>query len=192
MTPNTKKILVRRLTDKKIINANSKIMTSFSIRCFICGDFDTTEAFQIHYLKCKSEAPLLQLSDKKEFSEFGEFMNKLITGVLNQQDVEKYNSFAETTFWDVVCKTCAICLKKYSPINYERHYKSCEEKMHQDININPGENISAYRKERIRYSVDYDQIKEPLEKRKMRKKSMDDIRNYDIKQVRNNIKYYFI
>jgi hypothetical protein len=192
MTASTQKILVRRLTDKKNLNSNLKISTTFSIRCYICGDFHNTEAFQIHYLKCKSEAPLIQLGNKKEFSEFGEFMNKIITGVLNQQDVEKYNSFAETIFWDVVCKTCSICLKKYSPICFERHFKACEEKMQQEMNIYPGDNISAYRNQRIRYSVDFDQIIEPLEKRKMRKKSMDDIRNYDIKQVRNNIKYYFI
>jgi len=192
LTPTNKRIVVKRLDKCSSTNLNLATLVPTSVttlRCFICGNFFTTEDFQLHYLRCKVEAPQNYLSEKNHLMEISEFMNKLGIGALKEDDVIKYNLFSEKFYWETVCKSCSICQKKLNPFKYEKHYKSCQDKMNEEINPSKTNLIKI---QRIRYQLDEDVLKEPVEKRKMRKKSMDDIRNYDIKQVRNNIKYYFI
>jgi hypothetical protein len=192
LTPSSKRIVVKRLDKNSSTNLNLATLVPnnlSTLRCFICGNFFPTDDFQLHYLRCKVEAPQSYLVDKNHIAEMSEFMNKLAIGVINEDDVKKFNLFSEKFYWEIVCKPCPICGKKLNPIKFEKHYKSCQEKMQEEMNPSK---ITVKKIQRIRYQLDEELLKEPAEKRRMRKKSMDDIRNYDIKQVRNNIKYYFI
>ena len=90
-------------------------------------------------------------------------------------------------FFEVNCKTCNKCAKKFNFENFEKHLTICQEK----ANVSDVSYISVNRREKngIFYKA---LICIKPEKKTNRKKSMDDIRNFDIKQIRDNIKHYFI
>ena len=127
------------------------------------------------------------LSSRDEEKHVGDFLKKIVIGELSKDDIEIYNKFAEKTFFEVNCKTCNRCVKKFNFEDFEKHLTICEEKANAQnvpyISVNRREKNGTSNKELIC-------IKQ--EKRTNRKKSMDDIRNFDIKQIRDNIKHYFI
>jgi len=119
------------------------------VRCFICGLILNVGEFEDHYLSCKSHYNQKNsVSNKKliEPKNIGEFMSKIVMECVCIEDVEDYNQQAEKIFWEVMCKSCENCGKKFKRETYETHIRGCFPGYQNKISSGSSLNISQLSK----------------------------------------------
>lgn len=110
-----------------------------------------------------------------------EYISKLVTSSVT----------TTPNYFNKKCVKCKQIIPEESE-GYEKHLHSCsrgdikgDNQLYSILTCEKQKFISNEFDIAIDNNVKHD-------KKKMRKKSVDDIRNYDIKQIRNNVKNYFI
>lgn len=151
-----------------------------SIFCYICGTkFESS--FDIHYYNCKEEYNNTEFSINYPIHEPDLVIDllKKIENCLDALDeIKIYNIFAKNTFLNVFSK-----------------FKDCgvtNEVIRNTVKIQVNRKSSGINLRETENKKDFEKFDKNIERQRIRKKSMDDIRNYDIKQIRKNIKNYFI
>jgi hypothetical protein len=184
---NMNKCLNEEIKRKK----KKKNSTPLNISCFLCGEMFTTNGYEIHYLSCRDEYLKTDVAKTKPFpepEELPELLNKIVMGFDVKEELEIYNEKADKIYFEILSQACKKCKRLFNPSAYSKHVKSCKG--------------GTGRKSSM---ADLDFMKKDEEKpnlrnnnqnvKRSRKMSMDHINNInkdDMKQIKSNIKHYFI
>ena len=101
------------------------------IYCFICGIAYKQSHFISHYTECKSNY-LSSLSFKIRPLNEPKGFDLLLSMLERKEDItpilEEYNKVVEEIHFELICKKCPRCDKKFYPNAYLKHSSKCNRK----------------------------------------------------------------